>query len=614
MYAVQKKNLRKVVHFDGGHNGLVDVDELVAAQGGGEAAAPKAAVKFQTWSMVGAQNKWADNFSKEESAGVGVKSYWKFGGNVTPHVPVYVEVALFENDSFDNLYNSDSTDVAKNALNMLVDTVFDPIYYFGGQAESKTYLGHFKSGLETPWVNWTTGYKYAKLPPHTNVNWVTLDKEWEAGYNSVGGYNQFELGSAAKEAISSLTDGLVQAEVVLGPNRSADRAGSQYGFYGYVDATIAGTQYVDFQYNGAYGKTFDKIFDSIMEDDFILGYKGIFGPATVKANFLYNMYGSTLNADGTKSYYSPSTSDVGRVKDVPESVLDNMAANVNVTFSNDLLTAKAGARIRGAQANMMYVEDGADDHTNIKDQLGKTNRLRGFAGADVNVIEDMLTLGVSAYYEQYLREDAVASKYKWNNAKNKQIYASPSFTFNLEDVLYIDAKVEGYAEMLFNTAEEDKIVSAGLDASPFAFTVGGLKYSMNFEDSIFSDLAVTYCYDGNDEDCALHSLIAEFNGLPFGINAQLGGGFRTVGGFTPYTYTSDGKTVNGAFGAFVGANKVINNKYKTLLYGQFCYGMNPYNDFGDGQEAFKLDGYTIDRDANDFAGAAAATVGVRFEL
>lgn len=87
-----------------------------------------------------------------------------------------------------------------------------------------------------------------------------------------------------------LADTGVTANVVLGPNRAADRAGTQYGFYGYANAkfnTGDFGHYVDFQYNGAYGTTYDKLFDTILEGDYILGYQGNFGPVTFKANGLY---------------------------------------------------------------------------------------------------------------------------------------------------------------------------------------------------------------------------------------------------------------------------------------------------------------------------------------
>jgi hypothetical protein len=123
-----------------------------------------------------------------------------------------------------------------------VDTIFDPVYYYGGQSSAATYLGHFKSGLTTKYVEWTTGYKYAKLAPHTNVSWITVDKEWEAGYSQTGGFNAFSLGQELRQI------GDVTINATIAPNRSADRAGNQYGLYSFVNAQY-GKQYLDFQYN-----------------------------------------------------------------------------------------------------------------------------------------------------------------------------------------------------------------------------------------------------------------------------------------------------------------------------------------------------------------------------
>lgn len=277
----------------GGKNGLVDVDTLVAALGGGEAAPAKKGsnLKFNTWSMLGYQTKFGDgtkdNKTEVQSSGVNLKSYLKVSGDALPGMPIYIEVALAEQDGFNNIYNKGSLEASDGLKNLLVDTIFDPMYFYGGQSAAATYLGHLKLGLDTPYVNYVTGYKYAKLPPHTNVNWNTIDKEWEAGYSSVGGYNQFEFAPLFNKL---LADTGVTANVVLGPNRAADRAGTQYGFYGYANAkfnTGDFGHYVDFQYNGAYGTTYDKLFDTILEGDYILGYQGNFGPVTFKANGLY---------------------------------------------------------------------------------------------------------------------------------------------------------------------------------------------------------------------------------------------------------------------------------------------------------------------------------------
>jgi len=238
----------------GGKNSCADLDDL--ASGGESSAAPKSGLKFQTWSNFGFQDKFATTkFSGKEyesdfdetNAGINLKSYWKFGGDVVPHVPVYVEIAFAENDSFNNLYNKGSVDWDDGLKNWATDMLFDTIYALDANAavdttnkdnQKKTYLGHFKTGVTTGWVDFTAGYGYAKLTPHYNANWNTLDQDWEAGYQHAGGFNQFATGALFKEWFSNKTDGNVELEVILAPNRSVDRAGNQYGFYGIVDATL----------------------------------------------------------------------------------------------------------------------------------------------------------------------------------------------------------------------------------------------------------------------------------------------------------------------------------------------------------------------------------------
>ena len=69
------------------------------------------------------------------------------------------------------------------------------------------------------------------------------------------------------------------------------------------------------------------------------------------------------------------------------------------------------------------------------------------------------------------------------------------------------------------------------------------------------------------------------------------------------------------FGFSLGANKVINKKYKTVLNGEFLYNFNPYKDFGDQWFNYKLDGYIVDRKAEEFwTNAAAFRVGLSFDF
>lgn len=603
---------------NGGHNGLVDVDELIAAQSGVavEGAKKKPALKFQQYTMIGGTNQWdISDGMKEDSAGIKLKGHWKVSGNITPHIPIFMEVCLHDETPFDNIYSAANPNVGDNLVHLFTDTVFDPISYWNGEEtggfKKATYLGAFKMGVETQYVNWTTGYLNQKLPSHSNVNWVTVDQEWESGYSAGGGFNQFELGQGTKDFFKELSDGLVDVELVLSPNRAADRAGTRYGFYGYADANIGGKQYFDIQYNGAYGTEWNTFAKDVMEDDIIFGYKGNFGDAkdwgaiTVKANYLLNLYGSTATSATTKALFTPASSDVGAVKDVPDSWIDNMAGNLNVTFENDLLTAVVGGRMRGAQANMMYVEDaGSDDHTNIKDQLGKTNRLRFWADVKFNLMYEALSLGIKPYYEQYLREDAVAAKYTWNDSSNKEIYVKPYFTLDLMELCDFNATVDGYGELRYHTSANDLIKAGGCEGTAFALDEIGLKYSMKFEDSAISNLSVTYFFDNNYEKQAMHGLMTEA-ALPFGINAQLGMGLRTE---------NNALAALNPIGFYAGANKEICRSYKTILYGNFVYAMDPYKSFSDGQYMLKLEDYRIDRDADYFQKQAALRIGVNFNF
>ena len=133
-------------------------------------------------------------------------------------MPVYLEIAVAENEGFDNLYKEGlhksgqkqdpAVAFADGMKNFLTDFLFDPLYWLGGQKDGDitkgnavgatgwAYLGHFKAGFETDWFSYTTGYKYAKLPPHTNVNWTTVTDNWDAGYAALGGYNHFATGNA----------------------------------------------------------------------------------------------------------------------------------------------------------------------------------------------------------------------------------------------------------------------------------------------------------------------------------------------------------------------------------------------------------------------------------
>ena len=590
-YIYDFKSPDKIDDGFGGNNGLIEVSKVLAKQKAAELAASGDAagaaalmasvgggdsgLKFQTWSMLGFQTKFALGDKVEaDSAGVGLKSYWKASGNAVPNMPIFLEIHFAENDGFENLYKKGSKEWKDGLENILVDTIFDPMYFYGGQTAGHTYLGTVTAGFETDWFAYKTGYKYAKLPPHTNVSWTTVDQTFEAGYNATGGFSQFSTGNAVAEWFNDMIGAKIN--VVVAPNRSADRAGNQYGMYAYATADFAG-QYVDFQYNGAYGKSFDAIFDTIYEADLILGYQGKFGPVTAKANALFNAYGA-VKSDTGKTPYNPGTDVTEAYCD--KDFLSNSAANVQVVYSDDYVDATLGFRYRGVQASMMYVEQGADGNNHISDQLG-----------DPNTMKAWLNLNYKMQYGNVGMEPYMTTKFvKAENEKASIEFGGKLFGGYDFDVVKFDA----YANASYKTEVKED-----------AFAIGdiGLKVSTPL---VLNGLAFVYGYDPADANADFHTGIFELS-LPAGINAQAGFGLRAA--------KENSKAYEGSeFGFFLGANMKLNIPQKPVLYTQFVWGMDPYKGFGDGQDNINYDGYTLSDGASDYAKEGAFRVALRWDF
>ncbi len=606
----------------GGKNSFAELDSLVADAGGADkvkdsAAAPakdSAKLQFSTWTVFGFQQKWdtvKTNDKKESSyafdpnsAGLNLKSYWKFSGKVLPMVPVFVEIAVAEKEDFKNIYERGKLSVGEGMKRLFIDNLFDPIAFYNGEGVTpeKTYLGHFKTGVTTKYVEWTTGYKYAKLPKHQNVNWLTVDGGWDAGYAAVGGYNEFKTGVALNEWLSSVTNDALKLEAVFAPNRSADRAGNQYGMYGYLNATILGNHYVDFQYNTALGETYDKIFDTVLEQDFILGYKGAFGPVTLKANGLYNLYGSKKTEDNKKTYYVPGSSDVGPVNENPKNKIDSAAMNTNITFANSMITATLGYRFRGAQANMMYVkQDGNDTH--ISDQLGKTNTQRIFATVKVKAT-NALSIELKPWVQMNLMKDSALKQYK-NDKDAIELSISPKVIYKISDAMTVDAG----GEVKYITTEKEKY-QLGDKKESFILNKAGVHFNTKLDGAV-SYLDIVYGYKKFTDDHGLHNLLAAV-GLPAEVELQAGiGVLQNYSGTKEFT-----KSGKPPVGFSLGAHKNINKKHKTILSGAFVYNMDPYKGFGDGWHNFSLSGYNLSKDEKTdiWTQAAAFRVGVNLDF
>ena len=589
----------------GGLNGLVDVDALAGGNGG--PAGPK--LKFQAWAMVGAQAKFGieDDTANEttagiESAGLNMKAYVKVSGQALPKVPMYIEVAVAEKDNFENLYLQNELDFTTGLKNLGVDLLADPISYFNGGKEAATYLGHFKWGLESDYVNWTTGYKYAKLPPHNINDWITVDKEWEAGYEQIGGFNYFELG----HKLQQLPFGTLK--MALAPNKAADRKGGQYGFFGWVNLNLGSVADINFQYNTALGKTFDTIFGHCYEQDFIVGYKGVFGPVQVKMNALYNIYGdgdlSRIDGVTYVSKYIPATSDVGEV-DADLTGLSNLAGVLDINYAKDNFSATVGADIRGKQASMMYVEDGADDHTNISDQLGDPNHVSIYA--DVNgLINKIVALGVTPKVTMTLDKDL---KSPFQSADTIKIAAEPYFSVDFDEWMYIPAKLDGYAKLGYYTEEADAVTGV-FGKSQFYLESIGLKYVMDFSNDIVKSVEAIYGFDNTNSDFLYNTLLSNWK-LVDDYTVQLGAAVRTKNA------DSTSSIPYSPFGFYAGVHKKLSVLAKPTAYLQFMYGMDPYAKFGDGPTGYRMDAdspYITKDGVTDYANNYAVRLGLQWDL
>ena len=387
---------------------------------------------------------------------------------------------------------------------------------------------------------------------------------------------------------------VVTLNATIAPNRSADRAGTQYGLYSFVTAQTP-VGYFDVQYNGAYGYTFDTIFDKAYETDIIFGYRGTFGPVTAKVNALYSGF-----ADG----YVPGTSDV-TATDPDASFIAGTASNVQVTYTADMFDVTLGFRHRGSQANMMYVEEGADDHTNISDQLGDLNHLKFWVDGNVTPI-DMLTVGATIGAQKALDTEGMDDESK----SLMKLNIEPKVTVRLTDVIGIDTTIDAYGKMYALTNDSARFDRGTEDGSAFILGEAGLQYNMGAINDVIGGINVKYALDNGNDDgsCSqlFNTLLAEVK-LPLGITAQAGFGIRTANG----EYADP----NAPFGAFLGAWKKLDTiLQKPIVYAQFVYNMDPYMDFGDGQEQFNLDGYTLDNGVANYEGLAAIRLAMRWEI
>ena len=677
----------------GGKNAHIVVADLVAGDGD-DAGAAKAKINFVSWTMMGVQaNYLTQNMTDKKDKGldldsvtIGMKSYDKFTGMFLPNAPFYIEIALAETEMEDyagnttdklnylyrkDKYNEDSVSWEEGFKNLVNGIFANPVAYLSKTTNNdgstsfgsipgpgaNPFLGHLKFGWNTPYINYLTGFNYAKPDVRQAITWKTIDGNWDAGYTHVGGFNQFSLGSKAVAALEEATG--VTFDLGFAPNKTADRKGTKYGYWGWASAKI-NDLVIDFQTNGMYGD--DYLFYDPVEHDFILGAKDVFsvgdGKLSVAAQGLIATHQKSSKeivddgASSTTDYFGYSTDVFYRSGDFDG--IKNIAGNVQVGYKTDMFGANVEYRFRGAQASMLYLRENHDDGTfDLSETLGNINTQRVALNGFVNPIEGLaINLGVEAEMalETLDTDEKLVQKYLSDKGEGMQewyakrcgSYVDPHFgidsgaeftfvpdvSYKLSDSMSIGVAATlnyngyKYTSKWKGSASDDDFAKYAASDSRFRFKKAGATFSMKPDSDIVKGVNVYYGLDMSNKVKYFNTLIGQVK-FPMDITANLAIGIKTEN--TASADKSFDSDTNNPFAFALGVSKQFKALKKPILYAQFVYNMDPFKHFGDGQDGLNLDGANVkgswekdgvgDIDPVDwYDGRAAMRVGIRWDI
>ncbi|MCL2065981.1 MAG: hypothetical protein FWG99_00755 [Treponema sp.] len=559
--------------------------------------------RFGTWSGLGLETQFDSKTMEPKQVFTEFKGIVKFTFDPWEGVNIFTELSMA--GSQDLYLNKDLTGrelyFSDGLKHFFVDALTNPIQYWGNTLPK---VDHLKLTYSSDYVVTDIGYKYTKLPEHTNALWKTISSDWDAGWDEAADYGGF-VALTTGSGVPNIGPVGIRAQAI--PNKSADRRGEQYGFLGWIAATYE-SHVLDFQYNGAYGKEgWETVFDDIYEADFILGYTSKFGGLGISSNLLLNLWGveRKVSPGGTRyrDFYTPSpgSSDVGTV-DPDAETLENMAAGIRLFYDFSAFNAgKAflGYRFRGSQANMMYVKE-ADGATYLSDQLGPLNTQRFWLDYELPPLADGLTIGFGAGPEFILYRDGRIEPY--NNPDNILIRFNPWFRYDLKQI-NVNAVVSPYAEMSFYTAEEDHIMRGNIK-SPFLLSKVGILAEIGQIHREIRGVDLHIGVDNRDRDYLYNSWLATIK-----MREQL----NIQGGFLLRIANNNVETHDNPFGFFMGVTKRLSTPVRPTVYAQFMWNMEPYKSFTDGITFFDLDG-SLMNGTGDYSGSAAVRLGLRWEL
>lgn len=674
----------------GGKNGHVVVADLIAGDGDDTGAA-KAKINFVSWSMFGLQGNYltqgvSDKSKKGmdlDSVTLGAKSYNKFVGNFLPNCPVYIEIALAETEMEDAghdgnggnrrnyIYRKSEADgvmvsAEEGLKNLVSGLLFNPVYYLSQGNNNKgaaagpgtnPFLGHLKFGFNTPYINFMTGFNYAKPDVRNAITWTTISSSWDAGYQHTGGFNQFSLGSKVVAALQEKTG--IAFDIGFAPNRNADRKGYRYGYWGWAGITW-NDLVVDFQTNGMYAG--DYAFYDPVEHDFILGVKDKIGGVSFAVQGLLSTHQKSSEDiikieqedgdKGTSAFFGHSTDVFYRDTDLG---VQKIAANAQVGYKADMFNVNVEYRMRGAQASMLYVRENQDDGDFLlSDQLGVLNSQSVSLKASVNPMDALkIDLGVSAIMplQTIKSDDDLVKNWKehsgawdgWYAARcadymaplfgvtgGAELIFKPAVSYSITDSITLGV----YADMKVNLYEIDNSSGFGADYigdtysasdSQFLFKLAGLSLNWNTDGDVVKNVNAYYGLDNSNEVRLLNTLIGQVE-FPGKIKATLGLALKTVKSTDAAdAYDSD---ENNPFGFAVGVSKQLSVMKKPTVYAQFVYNTDPFASFGSGQDNLRLDranvapfwidginqGQSNPDPVDWYDGRAALRVGIRWDI
>ena len=675
----------------GGKNSHVVIADLL---GGDDNGAAKAKINFVSWSMIGLQGNYVTQSVTDatkkgfdlDSVTFGMKSYNKFVGNFLPNCPVYIEIALAEKEMEDyagneseklnylyrtNKYGEDIVSWEDGLKGLVNGLLANPVAYLAkadsnadGEASSGSrpgpgsnpFLGHLKFGFNTPYINFMTGFNYAKPDVRDAITWTTICSSWDAGYQHVGGFNQFSLGSKAVAALEEATG--VTFDIGFAPNKTADRKGNKYGYWGWVGAKF-NDWVIDFQSNGMYDGL---MFDKPVEHDFILGAKSTFntdaGQLSVALQGLiatHQMSSAEIVAAGasnTTDYFGYSTDVFYRSGEFDG--IQNMAANARVGFKADTWNVNAEYRLRGAQASMLYLRENHDDGTfDLSETLGVLNSQRIALDASVNPMEALnISLGVLAEMplEKLDATNALVNAYFSSTTEGMQSWylgrcenhmmplfdidsgmeltLKPAVTYTMD----VDSMTFGaYADMNLNLYSMEagswgeKYIGEKYASSDskFRVKVAGASFSMKPEYSdLIKGINVYYGLDLSNSVRTFNTLVGKLSLKDdWTVNAAVGLKLENTVSADD-TFNAD---ANNPFAFALGVSKQFKAMKKPTVYAQFVYNMDPFKHFGDGQDALNMnrsnvngshekEGVGVIDPVDWYDGRAAMRVGIRWDI